>query len=82
MAENIGCGVMLHSIFCCMNVRSTHVLLTYAHQRSNVHSNNAAAGNLNVVYLFLFAIALLCSNMMLPSRDAMLCSHALIILAL
>lgn len=36
MAENIGCGVMLHLIFCCMNMHSTHVPLAYAHQRSNV----------------------------------------------
>lgn len=64
-------GVSLRSIFCsmcillsCSQLMGTlHSCSTHANRKSKVCSNIALTGNFYVVYFFLFAIALLCCNM-------------------
>ncbi len=53
------------------------ILLSYAHahRKSIVRSNNALTGNFYVVYLFLFAVALLCWTTLVKS-PSLICSHS------
>ncbi len=47
----------------------------HAHRKSIVRSNNALTGNFYVVYLFLFAVALLCWTTLVKS-PSLICSHS------